>query len=146
MFRIKHQEHINGTRAIKLALKAWLELLEKGYSTNNLPIEDNPAIVAWFGEHPVGFISYNNEGDCLFIETGYILPEFRERGLYSDMFNALVRKATSLNISQIASWIEPINTKMVAIAKRQGRRVFPHNDMDGHTLLESVYDIPEEIK
>ncbi len=57
------------------------------------------------------------------IGLGYVLPGYRGRGLYTQLWNALIEEAKTRKLRSIASGTHPDNKAMQAISEKQGRKV-----------------------
>jgi GNAT superfamily N-acetyltransferase len=121
--KIDHYAGIDGTPAVAIALRGQLECLEYGgevaiglhYSYN--------AIVASIGAETIGVIVWHEQKEWrrIWLQLGYVLPEYRREGIYSVLWEELLAKAYELKVDAICSATAAANERMRTIAKKQGR-------------------------
>jgi GNAT superfamily N-acetyltransferase len=114
--------------ATMLAVKGWLELQEKGYGDGRLPFHtDMQALMAISANGqdpiPVGIMVFTVDTvlSRLWIDLSFVSPEFRGRGVYTAMWEALVSIARQAGIATIESATATSNTTMRAVARKQHR-------------------------
>jgi GNAT superfamily N-acetyltransferase len=123
---IEHFETFSICPAAELVARYWLELIENGFAGNvaSLPAQfDDHAIVAFDGLKPVGFILWAEIDWCgeASIRSGFVLFNYRRKGIYTALWNALVAKTRELKMHHIASGVHVRNQAMIATAAKQGR-------------------------
>jgi Acetyltransferase (GNAT) family len=121
---IAHYSGLNRTPALPLAVRGWLSLIESGHCSNVIQVTaDQNGFVGSVGGTPAGVLTYRHEPVTkeLIVGLGYVLPEYRNTGLYQMLWDALVIKAHGLNAVQITSATFVSNTVMRAVAAKQGR-------------------------
>lgn len=132
MTRIEHYDGLNRTPALRLALKAQLEIIELGRSELMLNVFwDHQAIVAFVEEptaaiRPVGVLTWKQDqwAKQIAIALGYVEPEYRGQGIYRTLWDALIHKAQALDLRHIVSGTHVDNVEMRRVAVSQGRREF----------------------
>jgi RimJ/RimL family protein N-acetyltransferase len=127
-FAVAYYEHLNNTPALALAMKGWADVEERGLGDGTLSVyADSHAFVGYARNGrdllPAGVITFSEEKNAgrLWIHQGYVVPEFRGRGLYSTLWCKLVEHAVKLRASTIMSATHVRNEAMRAVARRQGR-------------------------
>lgn len=94
----------NRTPAIPLIARCWHELIEANLILPVIPFGyDNHVLVAAEDGKPVGFITWNKAewSKTAYICLGYVLPEYRGKGIYRQLWNALVEKAREQKLISI---------------------------------------------
>lgn len=140
---IRYYNGLNGTEAMPLALKAWSDLMETGLSGNYIPddISTTEALVySIFDINPVAILIFIEEEDCIYIDAGWVKPEYRGGAYYSMLWNHLIDITKERKKEYICSWILPHNTKMREIAKKQGRTeklIMDH----GRQIIETTFHV-----
>lgn len=88
---------------------------------------DSLCLVAFNEENnPIGFIKYNasdsnTTSNYYTINSGYVKPEYRNSGVYTKLYAALVAEAKANNMLYITSSIMANNHAMQKICVKQGR-------------------------
>ena len=122
--KIKRHSIISQTPAVAFAMRAYADLMDRGHTENypNLNWNDS-AITAWLEEGIVGVIVWTKVdfSKTIQLKLGYIHPAFRKRGIYSKLWDELVKIATNESVWAIEGGTHPDNADMRAIAKKQGR-------------------------
>ena len=143
MFDLVYFKGINGTQAIPIALKAWLDLIQNGYSGNYLPLDDsiNEAFVIFIKDKAVAIsIFQKQENDTYLLDTTWIEPFYRGRKLYTVLWNKLKDHSKLNNIKRIISYTDIHNDIMRSIAKTQNRTEKEVN-LDGEDVIELTFYI-----
>ncbi len=113
-----------GTPVLKLAVAAWLELLENGLVEDiTNPIEWNDELfVAVVDEKPIGFIAFAQQewNKVLVVRFGYVVPGARRFGVYEKLWAALRREARKRKVARISSATFLTNAPVRACAKKRG--------------------------
>lgn len=119
---------LNNTPAAVLAVRGWLELVERGLGDGSLNMSyDLKAFVAYAAngrdQLPVGVMTWQFLEHCseVLIHQSYVLPEFRGQGCYAALWECMVQRAAELKAVAIVSGTHVRNAPMRAIASRQGR-------------------------
>jgi GNAT superfamily N-acetyltransferase len=97
--RIDHYEGIYGTPVVALALRGMAELLEDGAADQSIGLHhDSNGIAATVFEQVAGVIVWIDEPEKrrIWLQLGYVLPEYRGKGVYSALWGALVECARKL--------------------------------------------------
>ncbi|MEH2474579.1 GNAT superfamily N-acetyltransferase [Nitrobacteraceae bacterium AZCC 2161] len=114
---------MDNTPATAIAVRGQAELMaEFGSRFIGLYWEYN-AITATVDGQVVGVIVWHEEkhNHRLWLQLGYVVPEWRGKGIYTFLWNELVAKAGKLKYGSIASGTSIDNYRMRAVAKTQGR-------------------------
>lgn len=124
---IEHYEGLDGTPAVVIALRGQADCAaEGGEQAIGLHWSHN-SITASIGGKVVGvivWIGQVKESRRLWLQLGYVLPEFRGKGIYRVLWKALVEKAVEKKAQHICSATSIDNSVMRAVAKKQGRQEF----------------------
>ena len=124
---VKLPDGIIGTPALPLAVEAWDELIQKGLVANYVqPIAwDSQAVVSYLDDAdvPVGLITYAHQKcNKLFVITlGYVMPVWRRRGVYTELWERLVVEAQDAGVQVISSSIHVDNMPVRELSKKLGR-------------------------
>lgn len=117
--------------------RAALELAENDWDDGTLPYSYNSsAIYAECLGKVVGVLAYRAPDWLrrISIEVGYVLPEFRRRGIYTSLFEKLVEVSIEGGFA-VCIWggVDIRNTAMQRVAEAQGRKL---------VALEYEYPLP----
>lgn len=124
---IKIIEQIGGHAAMGFAIRAQADLLNQRMAdeTSRCADWDSKAVLAIEPgtENIIGIITFselkwNKE---IAVGTGYVLPAWREKGVYREMWAALVCAAQEAKCSTICGITKTGNHRMRAVAERLGR-------------------------
>lgn len=115
--------------AVTMAQRMHLELLDAGmaHTANPLPVWNDPALVAYDDETPVGAMIYRHDAvqGSWFILCAYVIPERRRQGIHSLLFNTLVARARQRgDINAIMSGTHVRNIASQRSQEAQGRRAY----------------------
>jgi len=131
---------LNNTPALTLALCAWLDIEGRGLGDGTMSVFSSSNALVGFAENgrdrvPAGVITFQHipEGDKVWIYQGYVLPEYRGRGIYRAMWNELVLKSLELKVSKIEGATHVRNKAMRDVARKLGRT-------ETHIVL--TFDVP----
>lgn len=125
---IKLFDGLNHTPALELAMRGWADCVEKGLSDGTLNV--HAGLNAFVGyamngreQLPVSVMTfeYDKAQKRVWIYQSYTIPEFRGRGCYTALWNAMVAHSIGLKAASIESATHVRNTAMRAIAKKMGR-------------------------
>jgi GNAT superfamily N-acetyltransferase len=122
--RISHERVTDGA-ALPLLIKGCAELARRGLLSHDLPYHfQDKAVCAYSGAEPVGVISWRptDGGAELWILVGYVLPQFRRRGIYRQLWEALVQHARTIGAVRIGSATNLANEEMRAFLRATGRK------------------------
>lgn len=142
---IQHWEGIENTPAIVIALRGQAECAAAGGAQEvGLHYSFN-AITASVDGEVRGVIVWQpqKEQHRIWLNLGYVYPDYRGRGIYTVLWRALVEKARELGVSYIDSGTSPLNTNMLKIAEHQGRRehaILLRYDLDKSNPGETYVD------
>ncbi|MGJ5149834.1 GNAT family N-acetyltransferase [Bradyrhizobium sp. HKCCYLR1023] len=132
---ITHFDHLDGTPACRLALRGqWETAAAVGADEVGLHYSFSAILASVDGE-PVGVIVWDDQPKQgrIWLQLGYVVPEWRGRGVYSRLWIELTQKARELKRSAIWSATGTGNATMRAVAKAQGRR---------EVAVSLRYDVP----
>lgn len=125
---VKAYTGLQGTPAVQLALLCAVEINEKGFGDGTIgPAWDQNAFVGFAmngrEQIAVGVLTWRHFEHTkeVFVCTGYVLPEFRGRGVYTAMWHELIAKAMELKAGKITSGIHIRNEAMRRISAKFGR-------------------------
>lgn len=138
--RIDHYQGLDGTPAVALALRGQTECLEHGGEQAVGLHWSYNAITATIDGKVVGvivWIDQMKDSRRIWLQLGYMLPEFRGRGIYSYLWSALILKAQEMKCPQIQSATNVNNYHMREVAKAQGRVEF---------AVSLRFDVPEVVQ
>lgn len=126
MAEIIYYEQINGTVAVQLALRAEADLHAAGLADDVIITHwDQSALVAYEAGRAVGIITFEHSKwqKRINICQGWVDPEYRRRGIYRELWNALVEKAKELKAIKIMGYTRYNNERMLIVAKQLGRKI-----------------------
>jgi GNAT superfamily N-acetyltransferase len=122
---IVHYKKTNGSPAIPILVKAWAELLEKGFISSSVPVGAEHEVFAAKADGTiVGVITFYKAEwhNCMWLQLGYVLPEYRNRGIYRKLWNHLVEHSKTQGVATIDGGVDINNTEMLKVAERLGRK------------------------
>jgi GNAT superfamily N-acetyltransferase len=122
--QISHYAGIDGTPAVGLALRGQHECIAAGGDQAVGLHHSYQAILATVDAEPIGVIIWfeQKEQHRIWLQLGYVLPEYRGRGIYSMLWDQLVDKARELKQPAIWSGTAVGNATMRGVARKQGRK------------------------
>lgn len=123
---IEHFDGIVGTPALTIAVRGWADILEAGFASPHMwPLaHDNEAFVAVDDmAGPVGVLTFSHQkwSKEIVVTLGYVRQAHRRRGIYDQLWKALVKHARKIKVSRISGGLAVSNSAMRATAKAQGR-------------------------
>lgn len=135
-------EQLNGTPALALAMRGWADVEERGFGDGLLNVYATLNALVGYAENgrdqvPAGVITFEHQEHLnrIWIYQGFVLPEFRGRGVYRLMWNELVLKALELKAAKIQSATHVRNIAMRAVSKKLGRV---------EDLIGMTFDVPAD--
>ena len=135
-------QQLGGSPYAGFAVQAHAALLDEGLSDPSMTMVgwDTNAIVARVGrdeQMAVGIITYSYLNYCarLDIGVGFVVPDFRRRGVYRAMWDEIVLEAQRLKATKILGTTYIKNDRMVKVAVALGRRAESYN---------LVFEVPTE--
>lgn len=131
MFKIEHEKQFCGTDAWMLGYQAVVELHKQGNISKNYIITwDDQVLVARTNRGTLaGLIAYRHlEHERSFLITlGYVKPTYRQRGVYRQLWDALVERAQKEEIREIDSGTYLNNKRMQKVMPKLGRKLTTFN-------------------
>lgn len=122
---LKRYENLNFTPALPLAVDGWKYLLDNKLCRNTIMVFwDNWAIVAFSGKIPIGVLTFAKSDwqRELYINIGYVLEPWREKGIYRLLWDEIVKWGKELKLACVNGSTAASNEHMRAVAKKLGRR------------------------
>lgn len=147
-FEVKFYDGLYQTPALELAVRGWLDCVERGFGEGALNIGwDQKAYVAFAptnlsergrGMVPVGVCTFEYMAPFkkVWIAQSYVIEPYRGLGIYRMLWERVVLKAIELKAVKVESGTHPLNTTMRAIARKLGRV---------ETGITLTYDVPPEL-
>jgi hypothetical protein len=119
-------DHLGASPCMVLLAQTWAELLFHGLlSANAIPFHESyPVIYAKSGDIVVGFIVYSidsNRGECWIWLAG-VMPRFRAKGIYRQLYDRLRRIAKAAGCDALAGGIGSGNKVAQAAALKRSRK------------------------
>lgn len=122
---IEHVKQLSGNEAMAFAIHANAELIRTGMADGYVCIVnwDDYAIVAKHDNKVIGIITYSiqNWTNSYFVRIGYVIPKYRNKGIYKRLWGRLVEEAHSNSIKCIYGITKVENTALREVAKKLGR-------------------------
>jgi hypothetical protein len=131
--KILRVPQLGGTPFAGFAVQVNAALLDEGFADPFVSMVgwDTAAVVALSGRDltPAGIITYADSKwrKCFDVGMGYVLPDWRRRGIYRAMWDELVLAAQEQKVARIYGAIMVSNAPMLKVAVALGRRVESHN-------------------
>jgi RimJ/RimL family protein N-acetyltransferase len=91
-----------------------------------------PTRRGWFiieGDHPVGFIDMEIDGDSGYIAY-YVAPEYRGLGYGNQALQLMLDQARELGLAVLDGGVDPDNAASIAALKRAGFEIGPLDEED----------------
>ena len=130
---VRYLKQLGGTPYLGFAVQAHAALLDEGLAdpTTAMVGWGTSAMVAHVGRDMLacGIITFNHaEWDNRFdIGVGYVMPDYRRRGIYRLMWDELVLEAQRLKVARIYSAVKISNASMMKVATALGRHAESFN-------------------
>lgn len=136
---IKVQKATYDKKLVQLAVSSFNELFSKGLGPNDGDISwhwSYDAVVAYWDESIIGFIIFRHDEKAVGATLchGYVLPDYRRRGVYSQLWNALIDELRKRGARRIFSGTHLNNAPTRAFWAKTGRR---------EEFVTSEYEIPD---
>jgi GNAT superfamily N-acetyltransferase len=124
---IKYYEGWNNTAILHLATTVWKELQDNNWDGGLIPISWDDHILAYYEYNkptPLGLITWQKQDWCktCSIKLGYVLPELRRQGMYTELWKAAVVKAKEQKLIRIEGSTRINNTVLQETAIKLGRK------------------------
>ena len=78
-----------------------------------------PIFIAYAGR-PIGYLVCRIDADTVWVESLYVSPRFRRRGIAAKLYSEAEKIAQSHNQATLYNWVHPNNHRMIAFLKKQG--------------------------
>jgi GNAT superfamily N-acetyltransferase len=123
---------LGGTPILGFAVRVHAAMLEEGWAdaTTAMVYHNTRAVVAMIevGE-PVGIITYDyvEHARNVNIGLGYVIADYRRRGIYKMMWSVLCEEARMLGAARVFSMVHAKNIAMLKVCSALDRRVESHN-------------------
>ena len=151
---------IDGTPAVRLAAKAWYELISNDNDHNEVSVfRDDPVFYAKLDNKVVGFLHYYVVGSTCVVLLGYVESEYRNQNIYKSLWNALVERAKKKGWKRIQGGVSLYNTLMQHVCEKLDRKLTAYivdfdltNQNSGVTEVcpgwmdNEISEVEEEIK
>ncbi len=85
--------------------------------------KDCPVFVAETEGKPVGYLVCRVEGDVVWAEQLYVLPEFRRRGIGSALYAEAEKLREGLGGETVYNWVHPNNDTIISFLAKRGYTV-----------------------
>ena len=124
---IEQYDGLNNTPALPLALEGWHSLVQRGLTDNTIVIGwDDKALVYRKGGVAMGVLTFDltEWRKEIYVKIGFVLPQYRRKGVYTALFDCLTEYARRKGIKFIVGATLTANAEMRATYKKQGRAEF----------------------
>lgn len=104
MIAITHHKICNRTSAMSLLVRAWAELDDKHFTNGECLIHwEDEALTYRAGDSDIGVLSFNHlvHNRSFYIKLGWVHRSHRQSGVYTMLFNHLVKLAQSRDVAFI---------------------------------------------
>jgi len=126
---VVYYKTLRGSPGVSLAVQGWHDLLQRGMTnkTDILLYWDQQVLGATpeNKSDPVGVLVYNSpdayHDTCWFISLSYVIPRYRQRGVYRSLWGTLVSRAIVLGVPCIKGAVSVRNTEMQLVMQKVGR-------------------------
>lgn len=122
-FQIVAYDKLSRSPAALLATKGWVENVESGTGEDTVNVSwDHQALVAFADSVAVGVITWASIEwrREVFVHQAYVLPPWRRRGVYTQLWHALVAKAVELKVPKISLMTHVDNKVMLKVCAKIG--------------------------
>ena len=96
------------------------DLISAQKELNNYIKKEYPIYVAGNDEKIVGYLVCRVEDDVVWAESLYVLPDYRQRGIGTSLYEKAEKLADDLGSDTVYNWIHPNNDKIINFLKKQG--------------------------
>lgn len=135
---IERIEGVNDPRVIPIAAEGWNAIVQDGQAESTTILSwDQNAIIAHEEGKVIGVIVYKDQEwrKELHLVLGYVLPDYRRKGVYGALWGELVLIAQETKRPRIAGGTHVNNTSMQAVMEKLGREP---------VFISYYYDVPEK--
>jgi GNAT superfamily N-acetyltransferase len=124
--KIGYSKRANLTHGFAILAEGWNELVQDGFTPDG--VAQSPVLatdevlyaVSTDGDI-VGALAFRAEDEAICVHLSYVEPSSRRRGIYQQMFEALLSKARERGTIKITSEVAFENRDMQAVMRRTGR-------------------------
>jgi ribosomal protein S18 acetylase RimI-like enzyme len=94
----------------------------------------------------IGFIACRIDGDVVWAESLYVVPEFRRKGVASKLYEYAEAIAEELGSDTVYNWVHPNNAAIIAFLRKRGydvlnlieiRRQYTGEHISGEVMVGS---------
>jgi GNAT superfamily N-acetyltransferase len=130
--KIARVQALGGTPFLGFAIRVHAAMLEEGWAdaTTAMVYHNTRAVVATLeiGE-PVGIMTYDYAEHTRNVNVGlgYVIADYRRRGIYKMMWSVLCEEARALGAARVFSAVHAKNVAMLKVCSALDRRVESHN-------------------
>ena len=124
--KIGYSKRASSTAAFALLVEGWNDLVQEGFTPEGVamsPVQaDDEVLYAISAEGDiVGAMAFQVEEDSVWINLSYVEASSRKRGVYRELFAALLKLARERNVAKITSEVATGNKIMQLVLRRMGR-------------------------
>ena len=95
---------------LSAAGKKWMDYCQPGFST----------YIAYEGSQCVGYLVCRIDTPTVWVESVYVLPEFRKKGIASALYEQAERLAQSFGEDTVYNYVHPNNDAMIGFLRKRG--------------------------
>jgi len=140
-----HVPEIGGTILVPMFYRHMAELMEAGhctFQTFNRVTDTSQGILAEIDNKPVGFgvFDHKKEAEELFDFFTYVDPDYRQRGIFVQLQNCLLKYAKDNKVDYINSFISIKNEVSVKAHRKMGYELFITKELpEFYQYIHSTY-------
>ena len=124
--KIGYSKRANLTHGFAILAEGWNDLVQDGFTPDG--VAQSPVLatdevlyaVSTDGDI-VGALAFRAEDEAICVHLSYVEPSSRRRGIYRQMFEALMERARASGIRKITSEVAFDNKVMHDVLRRTGR-------------------------
>jgi len=124
VIKVEHFKRVNGSPASAFVVRGYSKIVDNLPDISQVALDGkNEVIYARHGDDYIGFISFVEYEDYIWVCASYVDSKFRKQGIYSKMYKKLRTMAKKRGYRSIESGIAPKNKAMLKAAKSAGREI-----------------------
>ncbi len=121
-----YSKRANCTRAFALLAEGWNELVQSDWTREGVSqspvLASDEVIYAISAEGDiVGAMAFMAQDDAIKVNLSYVEPSCRRKGIYTMMFNELLKLAKERGVIHLTSEVSAENKVMQAVLRHTGR-------------------------